>query len=85
MPPKDAVRIEELLNYFPYDYPPPTGDDPFSVRVEVAGCPWNAEHRLVRIGLKGRPIDAGQAAAEQPRLPDRRLRLDAATPTSCRS
>ena len=57
-PPHDAVRIEELLNYFPYNDPPPTGDDPFSVNVEVAGCPWNAEHRLVRIGLKGEPIDS---------------------------
>jgi len=55
-PPRDAVRIEELINYFPYDDPPPSGDDPFSVHAEVAGCPWNAEHRLARIGLKGRPI-----------------------------
>ncbi|AGA30909.1 YfbK domain-containing protein [Singulisphaera acidiphila] len=59
MPPKNAVRIEELLNYFPYDDPPPSASskDPFSVRVEVAGCPWNAKHRLARIGIKGRPID----------------------------
>ena len=62
-PPKDAVRIEELLNYFPYDDPPPTGDDPFSVHIEVAGCPWNAEHRLARIGLKGRPIADDKRAA----------------------
>jgi Ca-activated chloride channel family protein len=55
-PPKDAVRIEELLNYFTYNDPPPTGDDPFSVTIEVAGCPWNADHRLARIGLMGRPI-----------------------------
>ena len=40
LPPKDAVRIEEMLNYFPYDDPPPTGDEPFAVHVEVAGCPW---------------------------------------------
>src|SRR5262249_6104645 len=56
-PPKDAVRIEELINYFTYNDPPPTGDDPFSVHVEVARCPWSDTHRLVRIGLKGRPID----------------------------
>ena len=55
-PPKDAVRIEELLNYFTYDDPPPTGDEPFSVTIEVAGCPWNADHRLARIGLMGKPI-----------------------------
>jgi Ca-activated chloride channel family protein len=56
-PPRDAVRIEELLNYFPYHDPPPSGDAPFSVQVEVARCPWNAVHRLARIGLMGRPID----------------------------
>jgi Ca-activated chloride channel homolog len=56
-PPKDAVRIEEMLNYFPYNDPPPTGDEPFSVNVEIARCPWNAAHRLARIGLLGRPID----------------------------
>jgi Ca-activated chloride channel family protein len=59
-PPVDAVRIEELLNYFPYDDPPPTGDAPFSARVEMASCPWAPEHRLARIGLKGRPIAADQ-------------------------
>ncbi len=52
-PPAGAVRIEEMINYFNYDYPVPTGDHPFSVNVEVADCPWNAEHRLARIGLKG--------------------------------
>ena len=57
LPPKDAVRIEELINYFPYNDPPPSGDDPFSVHVEIAGCPWNADHRLARIGLTGRPIE----------------------------
>lgn len=56
MPPRDAVRIEELINYFSYDYPQPRGDDPFSANIEVAGCPWNPEHRLVRIGLHGREI-----------------------------
>jgi Ca-activated chloride channel homolog len=55
-PPKDAVRIEELINYFPYDYPPPTGDDPFSIHIEVARCPWSGEHRLARIGLKGKEV-----------------------------
>jgi len=56
MPPKDAVRIEEFVNYFAYDYPQPTGDDPFSINIEVARCPWNAGHRLARIGLKGREV-----------------------------
>lgn len=55
-PLKGAVRIEEMLNYFPYDYPQPQGDAPFSATMEVAACPWTPEHRLVRIGLKGREI-----------------------------
>jgi Ca-activated chloride channel family protein len=58
LPPADAVRIEELLNYFTYNYPQPTGDVPFSVTTEVARCPWNAKHQLVRIGLKGREVAA---------------------------
>jgi Ca-activated chloride channel family protein len=56
LPPKDAVRIEEMINYFPYSYPAPEGEAPFGADVEVAGCPWNAEHRLVRIALKGKEI-----------------------------
>ncbi len=55
-PPKGAVRIEELLNYFSYDYAQPEGDVPFSAAMEVSSCPWAPEHRLVRIGLKGREI-----------------------------
>ncbi|WP_428308437.1 YfbK domain-containing protein [Lacipirellula sp.] len=57
LPPPDAVRIEELVNYFDYDYTPPTGDVPFAANVEVAGCPWTPEHRLVRVGIKGREIE----------------------------
>lgn len=56
LPPPNAVRIEELLNYFAYDYPQPAENQPFSVNVESGSCPWNTEHRLVRIGLKGREI-----------------------------
>ena len=57
MPPAGAVRIEELVNYFSYDYPGPKDEEPFATHVEVAGCPWKAEHRLARIGLKGRDLD----------------------------
>src|SRR5204863_9635004 len=57
MPPPDAVRIEEMINYFTYSYPQPTGPDPFAVTTEVAGCPWDASHRIVRIGIQGRNLD----------------------------
>jgi Ca-activated chloride channel family protein len=57
LPPRDAVRIEELINYFPYAYEHPSGDEAFGVDLEVARCPWNAGHRLARIGLKGRELD----------------------------
>lgn len=56
LPPPDAVRIEELLNYFDYDYAPPEGDAPFAAHVEVTACPWQLKHRLLRIGLKGREV-----------------------------
>lgn len=56
LPPPDAVRLEEFVNYFTYDYPEPTGDDPFSVTTEAARCPWNGDHVLVRVALKGREV-----------------------------
>jgi Ca-activated chloride channel family protein len=58
MPPPDAVRVEEMVNYFPYDYAPPKGKTPFAVHVESAACPWAPAHALVRIALKGKPLDA---------------------------
>jgi Ca-activated chloride channel homolog len=59
LPPASAVRIEELINYFDYGYTPPSGDAPFATQVEIASCPWNPEHRLARIGIKGRVVDTG--------------------------
>ncbi len=59
LPPASAVRIEELVNYFDYGYAPPSGEVPFATHVEIASCPWNPEHRLARIGIKGRVIEAG--------------------------
>lgn len=56
LPPKDAIRIEEWVNYFHYDYVGPSGDKPFSVSTEVTSCPWNSAHKLVRIGIKGQEI-----------------------------
>jgi Ca-activated chloride channel family protein len=58
LPPKDAVRIEELLNDFPYDLPAPRGGDPFAVWTDVGTAPWAPEHRLMRVALKAREIDA---------------------------
>lgn len=52
----DAVRIEELINYFTYDYPEPAGDAPFSFTTEIARAPWNEDNRLVHVGLKGRSV-----------------------------
>jgi Ca-activated chloride channel family protein len=63
LPPPDAVRIEEFVNYFAYDYAPPEGDAPFAAHIEVAACPWRPEHRLVRVGLKGREIAAEKRPA----------------------
>jgi len=57
LPPKDAVRIEELINYFDYNYAPPTGNSPFATHLEVSSNPWNPKHKLVRIALKGFEIE----------------------------
>ncbi len=57
LPPADAVRIEEMINYFSYNYPQPTGEHPFSIYNEVAACPWNKDHLLVHIGLQGKSPD----------------------------
>jgi len=56
LPPAGAVRIEEMINYFKYEYPQPEGNAPFSVNTEVATCPWNANHKLALIGLQGKII-----------------------------
>jgi len=55
-PPKDAVRIEEFINYFSYDYADPGPDVPFSFTVELSDCPWSSEHMLLHLGLQGRRI-----------------------------
>jgi len=58
MPPADAVRVEEMINYFDYQYKAPTGADPVAIYTDMAICPWNTAHQLVRIGLKGRTVTA---------------------------
>jgi len=55
-----SVRIEELLNYFTFDYPSPTGDETVAINAEVGRCPWNSEHLLLRLGLKGKELKADE-------------------------
>ena len=62
LPPADAVRIEELINYFRFDYPQPGGEDPFSITTELTSCPWNPKHRLALIGIRGRERDEDRPA-----------------------
>ncbi len=57
LPPKDAVRIEEMINYFEYDYPQPLGTDPVSITDQIGPCPWNTAHYLLQIGLASQKID----------------------------
>lgn len=66
LPPPGAVRIEELVNYFPYAYAEPQGDAPFSVNAEVSEAPWNPKHRLLHVGLQGKRVETAQ-------LPSRNL------------
>ncbi len=56
-PPRDAVRIEEMINYFTYDYAEPSGTDPVSITTELAVCPWNEKNRLLLVGLQTKKID----------------------------
>ena len=56
LPPKDAVRIEEMINYFSYEYPQPDGEHPFSIITEISQCPWNPHNRLIHIGLQGKSL-----------------------------
>jgi Ca-activated chloride channel family protein len=57
MPPKESVRLEEMINYFAYNYTDPTDDKPFSVATEVGECPWNARHQLLHVGIQGKRMD----------------------------
>jgi Ca-activated chloride channel homolog len=82
-PPVDAVRVEEMINYFEYDYPQPTGDHPISITTEYSDCPWQKDYKLLNIGLQGKKIanenlpasnivfliDVSGSMAEQNKLP----------------
>ncbi|MBS7566196.1 von Willebrand factor type A domain-containing protein [Mucilaginibacter sp. Bleaf8] len=56
LPPKDAIRIEEMVNYFGYNYPAPTNNEPVAIHTELAAAPWNPQHRLLRVGLKAKVV-----------------------------
>lgn len=56
LPPKDSIRIEELINYFSYDYPAPDGEHPFAAHMEMHPCPWNQDHQLLKVGLQGKEL-----------------------------
>jgi Ca-activated chloride channel family protein len=60
MPPKDAVRIEELINYFKYNLPKPDHGDPVAIQTELATAPWNPKHQLVKIGLKAKEVETSK-------------------------
>ncbi|MEZ6093926.1 MAG: VWA domain-containing protein [Pirellulaceae bacterium] len=63
LPPPDSVRIEELINYFEYNYPDVDGDDPFSSAMQLSECPWNPQHQLLRVALHGREMQRDQRPA----------------------
>ena len=58
--PSESVRIEEFLNYFTFDYPSPTGGNTVAINAEVGECPWNTEHKLLRLGVKGKELNADE-------------------------
>ena len=60
LPPKDAVRVEEMINYFKYDLQSPTNGDPVAIHTELSSAPWNPQHRLLRIGLKAKMIETAK-------------------------
>ena len=86
LPQPEAVRIEEMINYFPYDYAgagaAPT--QPFRANVAVFPSPWTPGRKLIRIGIKGYAVAAGERPPRQSGLPDRHLGLDGRARTSCR-
>ena len=60
MPPKYAVRIEEFLNYFTFDYPAPSGEENLAVNAEMSTCPWHEGHHVLRLGIRGKDLDDTQ-------------------------
>ena len=65
LPPKDVVLVDEMINYFTYDYRQPEGDKPFSIDLDATACPWDPSHRLLRVGLKGRDLPTRMTIAKE--------------------
>ena len=63
LPPTDAVRVEEMINYFDYTYEQPKSKDPFAINYELSDCPWNSENQLLHVGLQGKQLDTKNAPA----------------------
>jgi Ca-activated chloride channel homolog len=63
LPPSDAVRVEEMINYFSYDYPQPEGNQPFEIITELGECPWNKDNKLLHIGLQGKKFESEEMPA----------------------
>ncbi len=76
LPPADAVRIEEMINYFKYDYPEPRGEHPFSIYTELAICPWNTKHQLTSGWIAWEEYRQGLTSTLKPGFPYRCVRLD---------
>src|SRR5690606_12085221 len=56
LPPADAVRVEEMINYFSYNYPTPKDDDPIAINTTLTDCPWKKDHKLLKIGMQAKKI-----------------------------
>ena len=77
LPPKEAVRVEEMVNYFPYSYPSPEGDAAFRPTISVTPTPWNEGTQLVHIGIQGALPQIEDRTAVEPGFPDRHIRVHA--------
>jgi Ca-activated chloride channel family protein len=76
MPPRDVVRIEAMVNFFTYNYPRPSGNNPFGASIEAAPAPWNPQHRLVRIGIKAKEADGRRQPSGKTVATDMKLEIE---------
>jgi hypothetical protein len=76
LPPRNAVRIDAMVNSFSYRYPKPSGNNPFGASIEAAAAPWNPQHRLVRIGIRAKDADARRLPAGNTVAKDVKLEIE---------